>query len=201
MNLRKLLPAFLAGKCGKNAPQATGPGCANNTARGAKSRKNVRGTESATSPMGAKGTEGATPAESVATAKAAHLQLGSAGEEAAAQLLLRKGCTLLDRNWRQARLELDIVCQDGDTIVFVEVKTRSSERYGGAAHAVGLSKQRVLCRAARAWLAAHKAWDKPCRFDVICVLRDGDTLHLEHFRHAFDCPPALDSGHASWQPW
>ena len=201
MNLRKLLPAFLAGKCGKNAPQGTGPRCADNTPRGAISPKGAKGAENATSPMSAKGPEGATPAESVATAKAAHLQLGSAGEEAAAQLLLRKGCTLLDRNWRQARLELDMVCQDGDTIVFVEVKTRSSERYGGAALAVGLSKQRVLCRAARAWLAAHKAWDKPCRFDVICVLRDGDTLHLEHFRHAFDCPPALDSGHASWQPW
>ena len=101
----------------------------------------------------------------------------------------------------QARLELDIVCRDGDTIVFVEVKTRGSDSHGGPVHALGIAKQRTLCRAARAWLAAHKAWEQPCRFDVICALRNGSTLHLEHFCHAFDCPPALDSSHTSWQPW
>ena len=197
MNLRKLLPAFFAQKSGKDSPQGTTAFCAENTAHGATAAK---GAKEVKDVKDAKAAQSATPTVA-ASAKAAHRRLGSAGEDAAADLLTRKGCTLLARNWRHARLELDMVCQDGDTIVFVEVKTRSSERYGGAAHAVGLTKQRVLCRAARAWLAAHKAWDKPCRFDVICVLRDGDTLHLEHFRHAFDCPPALDSGHTSWQPW
>ncbi|MDD4701151.1 MAG: YraN family protein [Desulfovibrio sp.] len=134
-------------------------------------------------------------------ATAAHLQLGKEGEDAAAILLTRKGYALLDRNWRKARLELDMVCRDGDTIVFVEVKTRGSDKFGGPTSAISLSKQRTLCRAARAWLAAHAAWDQPCRFDVICALRDGSTLHLEHFCHAFDCPPALDSSHSSWQPW
>ena len=134
-------------------------------------------------------------------ATASHLQLGKEGEDAAAALLKRKGYALLDRNWRQARLELDVVCRDGDTIVFVEVKTRGSDKHGGPAYAVSQSKQRTLCRAARAWLAAHEAWDQPCRFDVICALRSGSTLHLEHFCHAFDCPPALDSSHTSWQPW
>ena len=134
-------------------------------------------------------------------ATASHLRLGKEGEDAAATLLKRKGYALLDRNWRQARLELDMVCRDGDTIVFVEVKTRGSDKHGGPAYAVSQSKQRTLCRAARAWLAAHEAWDQPCRFDVICALRNGSTLHLEHFCHAFDCPPALDSSHTSWQPW
>ena len=194
MNLRKLLPTFFAKKNSKDSPQGPAAFCAENTAHGATTAKAAKDAKDA------KTAKGATPT-AAATAKAAHRRLGNAGEDAAADLLIRKGCTLLARNWRQARLELDMVCQDGDTIVFVEVKTRSSERYGGAAHAVGLTKQRVLCRAARAWLAAHKAWDKPCRFDVICVLRDGDTLHLEHLCHAFDCPPALDSGHTSWQPW
>ncbi len=176
MNLRRLLPAFLAGKSRKT-PEGTPPSSVGSTAKTVK------------------------PSEAAAHAPAAHLRLGQEGEEAAAGLLARKGYALLARNWRQARLELDMVCRDGDTIVFVEVKTRSSDRYGGPAHAVSPSKQRVLCRAARAWLAAHEAWDKPCRFDVICALRTGDTLHLEHFCHAFDCPPALDSGYASWQPW
>ena len=133
--------------------------------------------------------------------KAAHILLGRAGEEAAAALLQRAGFTLLDRNWRQGRLELDMVCRDGEELVFVEVKTRRSAGYGGPAGAVTPAKQRVLTRAAQAWLAAHDAWQNPCRFDVVCLLRHGDTFSAEHYPHAFDFSPALDRGHASWQPW
>lgn len=108
---------------------------------------------------------------------------------------------MLDRNWRQGRLELDLVCRDGETLVFVEVKSRKASGQGSPAEAVTPAKQRVLGRAAQAWLAAHEAWQSPCRFDVVCVLRDGDILRLEHHRHAFDFSPALDSGNAPWQPW
>lgn len=132
---------------------------------------------------------------------APHLCLGRQGEDAALKLLQQKGFALLDRNWRSGRLELDIVCRDGDTVVFVEVKTRSQATHGGPAAALTPAKQRTLCRAARAWLAAHNAWSSPCRFDVVCVLREGDSLHLEHCRHAFECEPSVDSGDATWQPW
>ena len=74
--------------------------------------------------------------------------------------LLATGMELLDCNWRSGRLELDIVCRDGDTVVFVEVKTRSGSTYGGPAAALTPAKQRTLCRAARAWLAAHDAWHR-----------------------------------------
>lgn len=131
----------------------------------------------------------------------AHLNLGRKGEEAARKLLQRNGMELLDCNWRSGRLELDIVCRDGDTVVFVEVKTRSGSTYGGPAAALTPAKQHTLCRAARAWLAAHDAWSSPCRFDVVCIVREGDTLHLEHCRHAFECEPSVDSGNATWQPW
>ena len=132
--------------------------------------------------------------------KAAHIRLGQAGEDAAATLLLRAGFTLLDRNWRQGRMELDLVCRDGDELVFVEVKTRRSGGHGGPAAAITPAKQRILTHAARAWLAAHDAWQNPCRFDVVCLLRHGDTFSAEHYPHAFDFSPALDSSHASWQP-
>lgn len=134
-------------------------------------------------------------------AKAAHIRLGQAGEEAAAMLLTRAGFTLLDRNWRQGRLELDMVCRDGRELVFVEVKTRRSGAYGGPAAAVTPAKRRLLARAAQAWLTAHNAWQNPCRFDVVCLLRHGDTFSAEHYPHAFDFSPTLDSGHAPWQPW
>lgn len=131
----------------------------------------------------------------------AHLRLGRKGEDAARSLLERSGMKVLARNWREGRLELDIVCRDGDTIVFVEVKTRSQTTHGGPAAALTPAKQRTLYRAARAWLAAHDAWSSPCRFDVVCVVREGDTLHLEHCRHAFECESTVDSGNATWQPW
>ena len=131
----------------------------------------------------------------------AHVRLGAQGEDAALALLLRNGFTLLDRNWRSGRLELDLVCREGGTVVFVEVKTRSSAEYGGPAAALTPAKRRALCRAAGAWLAAHDAWGSPCRFDVVCVLRRGDVLYPEHYRHAFSCEPSMDSGHAAWQPW
>ena len=136
-----------------------------------------------------------------ASAAPAHLRLGRKGEDAARALLERSGMKVLATNWREGRLELDIVCRDADTIVFVEVKTRSQTTHGGPAAALTPAKQRTLCRAARAWLAAHDAWSSPCRFDVVCVVREGDTLHLEHYRHAFECEPTVDSGNATWQPW
>ena len=90
---------------------------------------------------------------------------------------------------------------NGQENAFVEVKTRRSDERGGPAAAVTPAKQRVLTRAAQAWLAAHDAWQAPCRFDVVCLLRHGDTFSAEHYRHAFDFTPSLDSSHASWQPW
>lgn len=140
-------------------------------------------------------------AAALSVSRPEHLRFGRAGEDAAAAFLERAGYSVLDRNWRQGRLELDLVCRHGETVVFVEVKSRKVRGQGSPAQAVTPAKQRVLGRAAQAWLAAHEAWQQPCRFDVVCVLRDGDILRLEHHRHAFDFSPALDSGHAPWQPW
>ena len=130
-----------------------------------------------------------------------HLALGRQGEEAACGLLRRAGLRILDRNWRAGRLELDIVCQDGPTVVFVEVKTRSSRERGGPEGALTRAKRRSLSRAAQAWLAAHEAWGAPCRFDVVCLVAGDGTFSAEHYRHAFDFAPSLDRSHAAWQPW
>lgn len=81
--------------------------------------------------------------------------LGRAGEEAAATLMHARGMRILARNWRSGPLELDLVCREGDTLVFVEVKTRGPGSLGSALEAVGPRKRQSLIRAARAWLAAH----------------------------------------------
>jgi len=135
---------------------------------------------------------------STATAKQ---KLGVRGEAAAARLLTSKRYRILDRNWRQGRLELDLVCEDGDELVFVEVKTRTAGTLGSPADGMSLGKRRSLIKAARCWLAAHKAWERACRFDVVCVTDTGQELRLEHHTHAFALADPLARGNASWQSW
>ncbi len=126
-------------------------------------------------------------------------QLGARGEEAAARLLASKGLRIAARNWRQGSLELDLVCMDGQEVVFVEVKTRAADGLAEPAEAVGPKKMRSLIKAARAWLAAHKAWDLPCRFDVVCVTERREELRLEHHTNAFSLSDLVDHGHSARQ--
>jgi len=127
--------------------------------------------------------------------------LGRKGETAAARLLASKRYRILDRNWRHGRLELDLVCEDGDELVFVEVKTRTAGSLTTPADGISPEKRRNLVRAARCWLAAHKAWERPCRFDVVCVTDAGLELRLEHHPNAFELADPLACGNAAWQPW
>lgn len=124
--------------------------------------------------------------------------LGKLGEDKAVAYLTENGYSILARNWRYGHLELDIVCSINESIVFTEVKTRSGSRYGGAALAVTPQKQRKLALAALAWLQFAKAWEKPCRFDVICFTGSISAPSLEHFRNAFDISRFMGSGNAAW---
>jgi putative endonuclease len=128
-------------------------------------------------------------------------RLGGKGEAAAARLLASKRYRILDRNWRRGRLELDLVCEDGDEIVFVEVKTRTAGTLTSPAEGMSPGKRQSLIKAARCWLAAHKAWERACRFDVVCVTDAGQELRLEHHIHAFELADSLACSHAAWQPW
>lgn len=111
--------------------------------------------------------------------------LGRHGEDAAARLLVSEGFALVSRNWRCAAGELDIVAVDGDQLVVVEVKTRSSELYGHPLEAVDHRKLRRLLRLAAAWSAEHPdhARGRRLRVDAIAVTgRSPDTFVLEHLR-------------------
>jgi putative endonuclease len=132
---------------------------------------------------------------------ARHLKTGQAGEELAAAFLAEKGFRIVDRNFRCASGEIDIVCEDGKTLVFVEVKTRSRATRGEPGEAVGPAKKARLVKAASLYLSRRKAWDRPCRFDLVGVLfLDGETL-VEHWEDIIDVRDGLDCGHAPWQPW
>ena len=113
------------------------------------------------------------------------LLLGEAGESAACAELERRGYAILARRFRCRGGELDIVAKDGPTLVFVEVKTRTSLRFGSAAEAVTRPKQRRMVRLALEYMARHHLTDCPCRFDVVSIHMDGARAAIDVFQNAF----------------
>ncbi len=113
--------------------------------------------------------------------------VGGYGERVAATHLIRRGLVLLDRNWRCARGELDLVMRDrGDVLVFVEVKTRRSDRFGTPAEAVGPAKVLRLRQLAAAWLAQAGIHPAEVRFDVVEVRpRPSGAAEVTHLPGAF----------------
>lgn len=111
---------------------------------------------------------------------------GRAGEETAARHLETKGQRILERGFRTRDGEIDLVSRDGDTLVFVEVKTRGGTAHGRPAEAVDYRKRGRILRAARVWLHRHGATESRCRFDVVEVLtRPGSPDRVEHLPDAF----------------
>ena len=97
-------------------------------------------------------------------------RLGRWGEERAADWYRRRGWEVLDRNWRGSRGELDLVLGRHDTVVFCEVKTRTSAAFGHPAEAVDHRKQQRIRSLAAEWLSLHRPSAGELRFDVACVL-------------------------------
>jgi putative endonuclease len=112
--------------------------------------------------------------------------VGAYGERLAERHLLDQGLVLLARNWRCAGGEVDLILRDGDAIVFCEVKTRRSDRFGPPAAAVGFAKVRRLRRLAAQWLTESGEQHGEVRFDVVSVLpQPRGATRLEHLRAAF----------------
>jgi putative endonuclease len=106
--------------------------------------------------------------------KTAGKNTGQIGEETAVAYLKQKGYLIVERNYRKRFGEIDIVAQDGEVVVFVEVKTRRSVRFGSPFEAVDRRKQKKMTRVALAYLNSHKLFDRSARFDVVAVM-----LHKE----------------------
>ncbi len=108
------------------------------------------------------------------------IKTGQLAEDQAAAFLQAQGYKLVERNFRAKVGEIDLVMKDGDEIVFVEVRSRMSTGFGGAAASVDGSKRHKLARAAALWIQA-RSWDGPCRFDVVAL----DGGRIEHIPDAF----------------
>jgi putative endonuclease len=100
----------------------------------------------------------------------ARRHLGARGEQLAARWYTAQGFEVLDRNWRCAAGEIDLVLRKGSTLVVCEVKTRSTLAYGSPADAVTALKRARLRRLAARWLAEHVIHPATVRFDVACIL-------------------------------
>ena len=117
--------------------------------------------------------------------------LGKDGEDQACRELERRGYVILARRYRLRMGEIDIVARDGRTVVFVEVKTRTGDAFGGGAAAVGAWKQRRIGMMAAHFLNRYRLTDAPCRFDVVTVdVRPSGGGAVEVIQHAFDLTDA-----------
>jgi len=111
--------------------------------------------------------------------------LGRRGERAAEKHLRRIGYRIVARNFRAAGAEIDLVAIDGDTLVFVEVKTRRSRAAGAPEEAVDERKQKRMRRAAEVFARRYRADEIEMRFDIIAVDASGNRLEIELLRNAF----------------
>ncbi len=113
------------------------------------------------------------------------ISIGKKGEDEALRVLKKNGYRIIERNYRCRYGEVDLIARDGDTIVFVEVKTRGGDRFGPPQQSVDLRKQRHIISVSHTYLAHHALADCPVRFDVVSVeLRDG-RYSTEIIRDAF----------------
>lgn len=108
---------------------------------------------------------------------------GAHAEQVAARYLQRHGLELLQQNYRCRFGEIDLILQDGPTLVFAEVRMRSGKNFGGAAASIDAGKQARLVRAAQHYLATL-ARIPPCRFDAV-LLQGNDDAAIEWVKDAF----------------
>jgi putative endonuclease len=116
---------------------------------------------------------------------AQHNETGRQGESIATKYLYDQGYIILEQNWRYHKAEIDIIAKEGETIVFVEVKTKSYTSLGDPAESVNARKERLLIDAAAAYcISVNHEWE--IRFDIISVVitKEGNTT-LDHYKDAF----------------
>jgi putative endonuclease len=114
--------------------------------------------------------------------------LGKSGEDLACRELERRGYAILARGYRSRFGEIDIIAKHDQTIVFIEVKARAGDEFGGGAAAVTPWKQRRIAQMAVDYLSRNNLHHQPCRFDVVTIDVRGHFADIVVYAHAFDAP-------------
>ena len=115
--------------------------------------------------------------------------IGDEAEALACDYLSKRGLNLLTRNYRCRGGEIDLIMQDGDSLVFIEVRYRKHTGYGRAAETVTAYKQRRLIHCARVYMQQHHAWNVPARFDVVSIEGQPAQLKISWISNAFQVTP------------
>jgi len=114
-------------------------------------------------------------------------ELGKSGEDLAVDVLVARGYAIVDRRYRTRHGEIDIVAEDGATLVFVEVRARTTAEFGRAAETVTAAKRRKVTAMAAEYLARQRVINRPCRFDVVAIDgARGERPEVTVFTNAFD---------------
>ncbi|WP_339063366.1 YraN family protein [Tepidibacillus marianensis] len=108
--------------------------------------------------------------------------LGKWGEETAKKHLLNRGYLFIDQNWRTRFGELDLIMMDKETVVFIEVRTKSNSQYGFALESINQRKRQKLFQTAQAYLQSKKCWERPIRFDLISIDKIQGKYQLRHIK-------------------
>jgi putative endonuclease len=115
---------------------------------------------------------------------ATHNELGNKGEEIAVEFLQKNGYTVLERNWRFKKAEVDVIAKKNAILAIVEVKTRSTNYFGNPQDFVNSKKIRLLVEAINEYVTA-KDLDVEVRFDIIAIIKNHNKYEIEHFEDAF----------------
>ncbi len=110
--------------------------------------------------------------------------IGAKGEDIAVNYLKNEGYNILHRNYKTPYGEADIIAKDGDSVVFIEVKTRTNNLFGQPFESVGFRKQERLKRIALFYLKNTKSQIK-LRFDVVSIVTEAGSYRINHIREAF----------------
>ena len=114
-------------------------------------------------------------------------EVGNRGEELAVQFLKRKGIKIIERSYRVKAGEIDVIAKDRQTYCFIEVKSRSTDKFGTALEAVDSKKKKRMTRAALWYLQSRRLTESPCRFDVVAIQQDGaEKPKIEWVQNAFE---------------
>ena len=109
--------------------------------------------------------------------------LGNQAEKVALSYLEQHGLTLIKKNYQTRFGEIDLIMQDGKSIVFVEVRLRKNNVFGGASESITQAKQRKIAKVAEQFLQHHG--NQACRFDAI-VMDKAEIQHIQWIKHAFE---------------
>jgi putative endonuclease len=113
------------------------------------------------------------------------IRRGEYGEILARRYLEDQGVRVLETNFRFHHGEIDIIAEEGEVLIFCEVKTRFSESFGTPELAVTSQKQRQIRKIAEAYLTVRRIRDRICRFDVVAIRMDNGVAAIHHMRDAF----------------